>query len=132
MAVTVLSGTGPLTYTNNTGENVRIVINFLRTGHTGDQPTLSWGGGASISLVRNCTMGRNLATLDVAETASLNSISITGVNAHTGHAGGFEGAPTELGLANGDTFSITSPGSTNSGADYSVNIYNILVIPESG
>tara|TARA_B100001996_G_scaffold346758_1_gene303888 strand:- start:145 stop:537 length:393 start_codon:yes stop_codon:yes gene_type:complete len=130
MAAQVLSGTGALTYTNNTGENVRIVINFLRTGHV-STCTMSWGGGASIELVPNCTMGRNLATLDIAEATGVN-ISITGVNAHTGHAGGFEGAPTELGLANGDTFSITSPGSTNSGADYSVNIYNILVIPESG
>jgi len=124
MAAQVLSGTGALTYTNNTGENVRIVINFLRTGHV-NPCTMAWGGGASIELVPNCTMGRNLATLDVVETASLNSISITGVNAHTGHAGGFEGAPTEIALANGDTFSISDAGGLG-------NRYNILVIPESG
>ena len=123
MAAQVLSGTGALTYTNNTGENVRIVIIFLRTGHV-STCTMSWGGGASIELVPNCTMGRNLATLDIAEATGVN-ISITGANAHTGHAGGFEGAPTELGLANGDTFSVSDAGGLG-------NKYNILVIPESG
>ena len=128
MAAQVLSGTGALTYTNNTGENVRIVINFLRTGHVSTS-TMSWGGGTSIELVPNCTMGRNLATLDIAEkeNSSVNvAIGIAGQNAHTGHAGGFEGAPTEIALANGDTFSLTDGGGSTS------NTYNILVIPESG
>jgi len=128
MAAQVLSGTGALAYTNNTGENVRIVINFLRTGHI-QSATMSWGGGASIEIVPNCSMGRNLATLDVVErmgTANeIWTMSIAGANAHTGHAGGFEGAPTELGLANGDTFSISDGGGLG-------NRYNILVIPESG
>ena len=128
MAAQVLSGTGALTYTNNTGENVRVVINFLRTGHV-QSSTMSWGGGASIEIVPNCSMGRNLATLDVVEKmGSANEIwtmSITGANAHTGHAGGFEGAPTEIALANGDTFSVSDGGGSG-------NRYNILVIPESG
>ena len=30
MAATVLSGTGNVSYTNNTGQNVRIVTNYLK------------------------------------------------------------------------------------------------------
>ena len=55
MAAQVLSGTGALTYTNNTGENVRIVINFLRIGSS--DGGMTWGGGASITLVSDCTIG---------------------------------------------------------------------------
>ena len=121
MAAQVLSGTGALTYTNNTGENVRIVINFLRIGSS--DGGMTWGGGASITLVSDCTIGRNIAFLDTINT-SLGGIA--GQNAFTNHAGGFEGAPTELALANGDTFSLTDGGGSTS------NTYNILVIPESG
>ena len=121
MAAQVLSGTGALAYTNNTGENVRIVINFLRIGSS--DGGMTWGGGANINLVSDCTIGRNIAFLDTINT-SLGGIA--GQNAFTNHAGGFEGAPTELALANGDTFSLTDGGGSTS------NTYNILVIPESG
>ena len=30
MAATVLSGTGNVSYTNNTGQNVRIITNYLK------------------------------------------------------------------------------------------------------
>ena len=121
MAAQVLSGTGALAYTNNTGENVRIVINFLRIGS--NNGGMTWGGGANITLESDCTIGRNIAFLDTINT-SLGGIA--GQNAFTNHAGGFEGAPTELALANGDTFSLTDGGGSTS------NTYNILVIPESG
>ena len=54
MAAQVLSGTGALAYTNNTGENVRIVINFLRIGS--NNGGMTWGGGANINLVSDCTI----------------------------------------------------------------------------
>ena len=124
MAAQVLSGSGSVTYTNSTGQNVRIVINFLRTGL--ESATMSWGGGASIDLVGLCTLGRNIAFLDTVNT-SLGGIA--GQNAFTNHAGGFEGAPTEIALANGDTFTILDKG----GGALALNlIYNLLVIPESG
>ena len=121
MASQVLSGTGNLTYTNSTGQNVRVVINFLRIGS--NDGVMAWAGGASIDLVSDCTLGRNIAFLDTVPT-SLGGIS--GQNAFTNHAGGFEGAPTEIALANGDTFSLTDGGGAVS------NIYNLLIIPESG
>ena len=126
MAAQVLSGTGALAYTNNTGENVRIVINFLKTGAgpSNETSTISWGGGASVEIAADCSMGRNLAFLDTV-TSAFQISGIAGQNAFTNHAGGFAGAPTEIALANTDTFSISDP--HNHGL-----VYNILVIPESG
>jgi hypothetical protein len=84
---------------------------------------MSWGGGASVGLVELTRMGRNLAFLDTVSSA-YSITGIAGQNAFTNHAGGFAGAPTEIALANGDTFSVSDSGSSN--------VYNILVIPESG
>ena len=39
MASQVLSGTGDVTYTNNTGQNVRIVINYMRIYNTSSTVT---------------------------------------------------------------------------------------------
>ena len=119
MAAQVLSGTGPLTYTNNTGENVRIVINFIDVGSTAAR--MSFGGGASVPLDGGNRYGKNLAFRSASSHASMNGINVDGGNSQ----GGRPGVPMELGLASGDTFSISSPsqGPAN---------YNIIVIPESG
>ena len=118
MAAQVLAGTGALTYTNNTGENVRIVINYLEV--QGSYPhgggSMTWGGGASVALPQLVTFGKNLA-----------ATREDGQNVGRVSSGGFDGAPTELALANGDTFSFSAPSYNN--ASYT---YNILVIPESG
>ena len=136
MASQVLSGSSNVSYTNNTGQNVRIVINYMAgvsataTGASFSVEyrtiSLSWAGiSASAGFV---AIGRNLA---------YNSVERTGLpqnsnNALASNSGtldtrtstfplDFEGAlPTELMLAPGQTFSA------------SCGAYNIVVIPEAG
>ena len=117
MASQVLSGTGNVSYTNNTGQNVRIVINFM--GSVGSIPTIviNWGGaGASVSGQTGVSyaIGRNLAFTVLAGTA--------GFAANNGFLPPQTGStlPTELMLAPGQTFSA------------SCGAYNIVVIPEAG
>ena len=119
MAAQVLSGTGPLTYTNNTGENVRIVINFIDVGSTSG--TMSFGGGASVNLYGGHSYGKNLAFISASSSASLIGSGVDGGSTQ----GSKSGVPMELGLASGDTFSISSPSQGPA-------MYNIIVIPESG
>jgi hypothetical protein len=58
MASQVLSGSSNPSYTNNTGQNVRIVINYM--AERGNGISLNWAG---ISAVANLSaIGRNLAT----------------------------------------------------------------------
>ena len=118
MAAQVLAGTGALTYTNNTGENVRIVINYLEVqgSGSGGGGTMSWGGGGYCNFPQLVTFGKNLA-----------ATREDGQNVGRVSGGSFDGAPTELALANGDTFSFSAPSHNN--VSYT---YNILVIPESG
>ena len=118
MAAQVLSGTGALAYTNNTGENVRIIINFLRIGNSAG--TMSFGGGVSISMQEGTSYGKNLAFISASSHDSLIGSNQDGGNTQ----GSKDGIPMEIALANGDTFSVSG----GSGG----NLYNILVIPESG
>lgn len=112
MASTVLSGTNTsLSYTNNTGQNVRVVINYLST--LGSATLVA--GKMTLSPLSPTTseriiFGRNLAFN--------SSNSDTGLN-YVG-SGKF-GVPTEVMIANGERFSVT--GSCT---------YNIIVIPEGG
>jgi hypothetical protein len=103
MASQVLSGSSNVSYTNNTGQNVRIVINFMST-----PSAINWAG-VSVTINGLTAIGRNLAT--VGSISSNNSFSTSGTTA---------GAPTELMLAPGQTFSA------------SCGPYNIVVIPEAG
>ena len=110
MASQVLSGSSNVSYTNNTGQNVRIVINYMAS------PTsMSWSGGSSSS-TNTLAIGRNLAFyVGTSGAATANNASpidaVEGVNfAH----------PTEIMLASGQTFSATC------------GAYNIVVIPEAG
>lgn len=118
MASQVLSGTGNVTYTNSTGQNVRIVINYM----SGTNIALSWTsastGTGTASYTGAVTFGRNLA--------SSNYISGSGSynfqNMYSSSASSTNGSlPTELMLASSQTFSAT--GSTS---------YNIVVIKEDG
>ena len=88
MASQVLSGTGNVTYTNSTGQNVRVVINYMygnAAATAGTAPwSMSWAGvSISINLI---AIGRNLAYASANSTGSNNS------------SGGNPGssAPTEL------------------------------------
>ena len=117
MAAQVLGGTGNVSYTNSTGQNVRVVINYLKCGPS---PTMTINtGGASITpdLETEAVYGKSIAYSAKEGTGTHGSYVYPRVG-----SGGAEGIPIEFGLANGGTFSIT--GSTNQ--------YNIVIIPEAG
>jgi hypothetical protein len=139
MASEVRSGTGNFTYTNSTGQNVRVVINYMRSNSTTGL-SLSWSattggtvsaGGASVS-----AMGRNLAfyaAFSAQTVAAFPILSSGGSISLTSSANNmipFDSAtaelansalPTEIMLAPGQTFSASNCGA-----------YNIVIIPEAG
>jgi len=108
MASQVLSGTNTnLSYVNNTGQNVRVVINYLDfiDNPPGSAQKLT-AGNMSIGVSRSSTVGRNLA-----HTGSGNNIS---------SSSGFS-CPTEVMLAPGQVFSVNG-----------TCTFNIVIIPEAG
>ena len=132
MASTVLSGSSNVSYTNNTGQNVRVVINYMSgvvLNPSDGYPYLymSFGSSGTISAIVQA-IGRNLAFS-------------TGISGSSGGLGGLYGAisannmaasdspagrefinvafPTEVMLAAGQSFSATC------------GPYNIVVIPEA-
>jgi hypothetical protein len=137
MASQVLSGSSNPSYTNNTGQNVRVVINFMA-----NVTSISWAGVSATA--SSCTIGRNLASLSFfydteastpSGTATLQSVAVTSSMTGNNLAGNIPTAnqpeasgsadfsialPTELMLASGQTFSATC------------GAYNIVVIPEAG
>ena len=149
MAATVLSGNGAVAYTNNTGQNVRVIINYFKGNHNyldATKPfeyTIAWGNGAaayytaSNNQAGNFWFGKNIAYQDIVQgngvALAINNLVDTAVQS-SGHF--IQGLPTEVMLANGQTFSITAVNnSAISGQAQSVTIdgsYNILVIPEGG
>ena len=102
MASQVLSGASNPSYTNNTGQNVRIVINFMAS-----PTTVSWGG-VSASTTGASAIGRNIAGISTVGSAN-NAIGSTAF-----------ALPTELMLSTSQTFTATC------------GAYNIVVIPEAG
>ena len=122
MASQVFSGSGSFSYTNNTGQNVRIIINYLAfDSNSTYNSTMSWAG-TTINLPGgvNGAIGRNLAFSSGASSAN-NFYFVSG--------GSAVGAlPTEIMISNGQNFSITA----NSITPSAVKQYNIVVIPEAG
>ena len=118
MAAQVLSGSGNVSYTNSTGQNVRLVINYLELDNVGGDTTVSFPGNA-ITLSANMIYGKTLAykssTGGTEYVASMASGS-----------GNIKPLPLEIALANGDTFSITGNTSAN------IKGYNCIIIPEAG
>jgi hypothetical protein len=120
MAATVLSGTGNVTYTNSTGQNVRVIVNYCYCSNTSSYSnpnsiTVSWGSGATAKSSAQA-FGRNLAYVsNIPGTAN-------GFGNNMAYGSGQSPLPTEIMLAAGQTFSI-------SGA---IGSYNIVVIPEAG
>lgn len=109
MASQVLSGSSNFTYTNNTGQNVRIVINYMKA-----VTSLSWsasgGGTVSVSETGTITIGKNLAY-----------VSNTGIHGQNMTSSGTSNSfPTEIMLASGQIFSATC------------GVYNVLIIKEDG
>ena len=115
MAAQALGGTGNVSYTNSTGQNVRLVINYLRVGDDG--ATMSFQG-ASVTISRG-SYGKTLAYRDG------HGNSQTSFTAAMSEGGGYAtnaAVPLEIALSNGQTFSITN----------AVRGYNIIIIPEAG
>ena len=120
MAAQVLSGSGNVSYTNSTGQNVRIVINWLNIGgSTAESADVSFGG-ATVAVRGGTALGKSLAfranNIQSPSTSFGDKMS----------AGTSVACPTEVALANGDTFSITHATSTL------IDGYNIIIIPEAG
>ena len=121
MAAQVLNGTGNVSYTNSTGQNVRVVVNYLFSPSSAET-TFALGGWSQVGPTLQQTMGKTLAYLTGAGGNTDNNSMMT-----SGTKNLNDGWPMEFALANGDTFSYTS---TGSGAP---NFrYNIIIIPEAG
>ena len=131
MASQVLSGSSNVSYTNNTGQNVRIVINYMAGVNTSTTSAviyqlinMSWAG-VSVSAPLTA-IGRNLAFNNNGDgiPSTGSGYSIIANNAYAsgnGNSVPVEGAlPTELMLAPGQTFSA------------SCGVYNVVIIPEAG
>jgi hypothetical protein len=121
MAAQVLHGSGNVTYTNSTGQNVRVVINYLsiRTGGVNSINITANGSTWSQQLAGSATYGKTIGYridgTNVGQNVYTSSSSPTS-----------EGCPLEFALDNGGTFSI------NSTTTPSFNQYNIIIIPEAG
>ena len=121
MAAQVLSGSGNVSYTNSTGQNVRLVINYLDVL---DTCTLSIPGAGSITFGQNGSIyGKTLAYRSSA-TAGNGSMAAKG-GSNSDH---LIPIPLEIAMANGDTFSISA---TRAGSA-DIKGYNIIIIPEAG
>jgi len=119
MASQVFSGTGNFSYTNNTGQNVRVIVNYCSNQQGGSLASIlmNW---ASVSITIGAfAFGRNLA---FTSTSSSN-----GYVANNMLSNGGTSAPTEIMLSNGQSFSLSSTSST-----WPNEAYNIVVIPEAG
>ena len=133
MAAQILSGTGGVSYTNSTGQNVRIIINYMIVYKSAT--SMSWTGDNGTAELRpnsNATIGKELAyTVRATEqSTTVNNIikthhgqrvSITSGGAVLGSAENLGGMPTEIALGPGYTFSTSPTGK-----------YNITIIPEAG
>tara|TARA_B100000579_G_scaffold188906_1_gene154133 strand:- start:602 stop:1006 length:405 start_codon:yes stop_codon:yes gene_type:complete len=134
MAAEVLTGqlasNNTFTYTNSTGGNVRVVINYIYTG-TSSTPTIEFGDASAtgqnaywtnrtfFNLSENTTFGKSLGWSSPQNQA-------TGQNAVTA-SGSDTGGPTEVYLKNTETFKITASASSS----FAWNCrYQIVVIPE--
>ena len=118
MTAQVLSGAQNVSYTNNTGQNVRIIINFMAPSFTGNQSgggviRMNWAGvswnppNPTDAFESNRPIGKNISPLyETTEFFGVSSEDPT--------------QPTEIGLAPGQTFSAEC------------GPYNIVVIPENG
>lgn len=120
MASQILSGSSNVSYTNNTGQNVRVVINYMAAAGPAGSITISWAG-VSVTASYPLAIGRNLA-FNASPNFSTSPPGLSGNNAapyDQSEATNFA-LPTELMLAPGQTFSATC------------GAHNIVVIPEAG
>lgn len=128
MASQVFSGNGNFSYTNSTGQNVRVIINFMQSTNLGVNAggiSMSWTG-ASVSAPYVHSLGRNLAFYN----GIINDVNNIGYNSQSaGNMVCVDGStaqranialPTEIMLAPNQGFSaVCGP-------------YNIVVVKEDG
>ena len=119
MAAQVLSGSGNVSYTNSTGQNVRLVINYFEVNTLGGTPVVSFPGG-SVTVPQGTVYGKTLGYRAKQQATSGSS------NAWDNSDNEIKALPLEIAMSNGDTFSITSSNSAN------IKGYNIIIIPEAG
>lgn len=117
MASTVLSGSSNASYTNNTGQNVRIVINYM------SNPTVITWAGVSVTATSALAIGRNLA-FNTGSNTSVQSYSLSSNNA----------APSESTFAETTNFALPTELMLSPGQSFGANcgVYNIVIIPEAG
>jgi hypothetical protein len=123
MAATVLNGQGTsFTWTNTTGKNVRVVFNYIANITS---MTIAGLTHANLSTPASVTIGKNLAFTQYEAYGYQESVSVA-YGANMGNitsSSNFVAAyPTEIALANGQSFAFTSK-NTNSG-------YHIVVLTE--
>lgn len=134
MASQVFSGSGSnFTYTNNTGQNVRVVINYCSVPDSDTVIDISFAG---VRIRTNLDVfGRNLAFFfqgggsTAAGTGGGSGTQINYTANNTGSIG--SSAPTELMLAPGQVFTLTGV-KPSFGTGGVVGAYNVVVIPEAG
>jgi len=124
MAAQVLSGSGNVSYTNSTGQNVRVVINYLKNITANGTMTFQ---GVTVDLQANQVYGKTLAFQD--EFAGGGRQGVTQVMTATPAVTGVQrtAVPLEIALANGETLSIS-----NSSSSTYIDGYNMIIIPEAG
>ena len=124
MAAQVLSGSGNVSYTNSTGQNVRIVVNYLKNITAAGTMTFQ---GVTVDLPANQVYGKTLAFQD--EFAGGGRTGATQVMTATPSVTGVQrtAVPLEIALANGETLSIS-----NSSSSAYIDGYNMIIIPEAG
>ena len=120
MASQVLSGVSSPSYTNNTGQNVRVVINYMASASTGITRiiTLNWAGVS----ITGQSQGLEFGAFGVNPGGSIPAPPFAigrGVSGPTTNVN-IPVLPTELILAPGQVFSAVCA------------VYNIVVIPEAG
>ena len=121
MASQVLSGSGNVSYTNNTGQNVRVVINYMSGTSTAGSGTITnpgiiinWGPPTAPLRVQLTGTGFSAIGRNIAFNTNITGLGNNGI-LQPGNA-----LPTELMLAPGQIFNATC------------SLYNIVVIPEAG
>lgn len=137
MAATVLNGTtsgGSISWTNNTGGNVRLIINYFGTaGQAATSTTYGIQIAIGSAIFRSnyaAAIGKNLSYF-TAGASGANSYIVTQLNMDISRIGGdpsqfFTTIPIELYIPSSTTLTLSRI--TGSG-EYS---YNLLLLPEAG
>ena len=129
MAAQVLSGTGNVTYTNSTGQNVRICINYLSFHDaTYGELTITSAAGQNTTFetTAQAVYGKYIGTLNMAgDGGGYSNHAGWGSKKGSPYTGSVRAIPIEFALENGANFTATVD---------TANFpkYNIIIIPEAG